>query len=229
MISITLPTYNEKDNLKPLIEQISLALVGREWEVVVVDDNSQDGTAAEATELAKNYPIRILIRKEERGLGSAILCGFKNSRGDVVGVMDADLQHPPELMRDLLGLIDEGNDIAIASRYVRGGRVEGLSFTRKIFSIGATLLARPLTSVRDPMSGYFFIRRSVIDGRHLDPTGFKILLEILALKDSRTLRVKEAPYTFLKRHSGQSKLGLFEFGRYLKLLCKLYSQRLWRG
>lgn len=222
MLSITVPTYNERENLRPLVERIAGVLEGREWEIVVVDDNSPDGTAVEAMEMAKEYPIKVVVREKKQGLASAILNGFRNSGGEIVGVIDADLQHPPELVEELVGAIEQGNDIAIGSRYVSGGRIQEWSLIRKVVSRGAILLARPLTRVKDSMSGYFFVRREVIERYEFAPKGYKLLLEVLAYAECDQIKIKEVPYTFMKREIGQSELNGSEIISYLALLSRLY-------
>jgi len=219
-ISVVVPTYQERNNLKPLIEMIAKTMQDRNYEVVVVDDNSPDGTAEVAARLSENYPIKVIRRQRKLGLASAVTEGFSVAGGNIIGVMDADLQHPPELLRDLVEKIEHGCDIAIASRYVEGGGVENWSLYRRIVSRGATLLARPLTGIKDPMSGYFFIRRGVIEQKRFRPAGFKILLEILGKGDYE--RYEEVPYTLSARRWGRTKLGLGEYMQYLKLLWHLY-------
>jgi len=219
-ISVVVPTYQEKQNIKPLIERVGAALAGQDYEILVVDDNSPDGTAESAASLANSYPVRVIKREGVRGLGTAILEGFGNARGDMMGVIDADLQHPPEALPELVAAIENGADVAIASRYVRGGRIEGWPFLRRLVSKGAILLARPLTKVRDPMSGYFMLTRGAVEGKGFSSQGYKLLLEILVKGSYR--RVKEVPYTFGSRHAGKSKLNSAEYVRYLGLLFNLY-------
>lgn len=219
-VSLIIPTYRERDNIAHLFERIANALRGWEYELIVVDDDSPDGTAEYASSLAKYYPVKIVTRKGVRGLGSAILKGFELAEGRFVGVIDADLQHPPEVIPTLVNAVKNGSDIAVASRYVNGGGVDGWSPFRKIVSHGATSLARPLTAVKDPMSGCFVVKRSVIAAtRDLNPNGFKLLLEILVKTPKAA--VTEVPYTFEPRHNGASKLDRKEYARYLKLLLDL--------
>lgn len=219
-VSVVVPTYEERDNLKLLVERIARTLDGQDYEIVVVDDNSPDGTAEAAASLSQHYPIKVIRRDGKLGLASAISDGFEHSSGDVVGVIDADLQHPPKLIKDLVSTIGQGYDIAVASRLVDGGGMENWTLFRKIVSKGATLLARPLTQVKDPLSGYFFIRRTVIEERGFKPTGYKLLLEVLVKGNYK--QVKEVPYTFSTREKGKSKLGIGEYIKYLKLLYSLY-------
>ena len=223
-ISVVVPTYQERDNLEPLTRSIDDALKGRSYEIVVVDDSSPDGTAEAAQLLAQTYPIKVVKRVGERGLGSAILRGFKESKGDLIGVIDADLQHPPEVLAGLVKAIEDGSDIAVASRYTPGGGIDEWPGWRRVVSRGATLLARPLTKVRDPMSGCFLLRREVTKSSQFDARGYKLLLEILVKAKYRL--VTEVPYTFRSRQRGKSKLGSKEYGRYLSLLVRLYSYRI---
>jgi len=223
-VSVVVPTYDEKSNLEPLTCQIDAALKGYDYEIVVVDDNSPDGTAEEAEMLAARYPLTVIRREHERGLGSAILRGFKEAKGNFIGVIDADLQHPPEVLAGLVEAVQGGSDIAVASRYAPGGGIDEWPGWRRVISRGATLLARPLTKVRDPMSGCFLLRREVIESSQFDARGYKLLLEILV--KAKYALVTEVPYRFRSRQRGESKLGSKEYGRYLSLLLRLYSYRL---
>ncbi len=223
-LSIIVPTYNEAGNIKPLIERMGDTLRPDDYEILVVDDNSPDGTAAIAESLSEAYPVRIIHRPGKLGLASAVVEGIGKAKGDIVGVIDADLQHPPELVVQLAEAVAKGNDIAIASRYVQGGRIKNWPFLRKITSRGAILLARPLTKVHDPVSGCFFLKKNVVTGIAFKPAGFKILLEILV--KGKYEGIKEIPYTFTEREKGKSKLGLEEYISYLKLLCSLYLFKL---
>lgn len=220
-ISVIIPTYNEKENIGKLIPAIHDILNGYEYELVIVDDNSPDGTAKVAEELSKTYPVRILKRNGKLGLASAILYGFQNSKFDILGVIDADLQHPPEYMKGFINAVKDGYDIAIGSRYVHGGKIEGWSRYRSLVSRGAIILSKPLTNIKDPTSGYFFLKKDVIKEISFSSIGYKILLEIL-VKGSYG-NIKEIPYTFKSRQNGNSKLGNAEYINYLKLLYHLYS------
>jgi dolichol-phosphate mannosyltransferase len=125
VISVIVPTYRERENIKKLIPQIASVLSSYDYEIVVVDDSSPDGTAKLAEELARKYPMKVLERGNKQGLASAIVYGFEHANGDILGVIDADLQHPPEYIKEFINAIEEGNEIAIGSRYVDGGRIEG--------------------------------------------------------------------------------------------------------
>ena len=225
MISVVVPTFNEAENLPELVRRLDEAFGGRGYEVVVVDDESPDGTAAVAEELAKRYPVRVVVRRGRRGLSSAVVEGAKAARGDVVVVMDADLQHPPELA-PALAAVAEGGCLAVASRYVRGGRVEGWPLARRLVSRGAVALARLLLpearGVRDPVSGYFAYKRDCVAG--VRPTGlYKILLDVLV--QCKPQCVKEVPYAFGKRTRGRSKLGTKHVVDYLRQVLALSGWR----
>ncbi|MCX8126332.1 MAG: glycosyltransferase family 2 protein, partial [Dehalococcoidia bacterium] len=217
------PTYNERDNIVPLVERLHRALAGFDYEVVFVDDSSQDGTVEVISGLADVYPVKVIVRRNERGLASAVLEGIRRTDSPVVGVMDADLQHPPEIMPDLLKALDTGADIAVASRYVRGGGCYGWGLLRRLISRGAVVLAHMFLPssrrVHDAVSGYFAFRRRGVEGALLDPLGFKILLEILVA--GRWSRVVEVPYVFRTRSAGRSKLRLGQQIDYLRHILAL--------
>ncbi len=229
-VSVIVPTYNERDNIARLIPLVheTLTCSGIKYELVVVDDNSPDGTAEVARELSKKYPVSVLVRPKKLGLASAIIDGLRIARGDIIVVMDADLQHPPETIPRLVEKIREGFDIVIASRYVEGGRVEAWSYIRKAISRGAIVLAHILLprtrQIRDPISGFFAFRRSVVEGVNLSPVGYKILLEILV--KGKWSRVAEIPYTFHPRTIGRSKLNSKEIFNYIAHLLRLISYQL---
>jgi len=174
-LSLIVPTYNERESLPILAERVHQALDGCQYELIVVDDDSPDGTAELAENLSHKYPIRVICRKGERGLATAVVGGFSHASGQVLGVIDADLQHPPEMLPKLLREIDNGADVAVGSRYIPGGGMEGWSFTRRFMSKIATMTARTfvpsIRKVKDPMSGFFLFKREVIDGVDLKPVG----------------------------------------------------------
>jgi len=229
MISIIIPTYNEKENLPEIVDRIFGGLHKNELdgEVVIVDDDSPDGTGKVAEELKKRYNLQVLIRKNKRGLASAVVDGFKMARGDILGVMDADLSHPPELIPMMVKPLLQGDaDLVIGSRYVEGGGIKDWPLKRRTLSIGAILLSRPLTNVHDSVSGFFFFKKQVINGVQLNPKGYKIGLEILV--KGRYKKVKEAPFVFPNREKGDSKLGWRECWDYLVHLFSLYKYKLMR-
>ncbi len=221
--SLIVPTYCESQNIAILVERVHQSLSSYSYELVVVDDNSPDGTSEIANSLSQQYPVRVITRRNERGLASAVVEGFKQARGEILGVIDADLQHPPEVIPELLETVMSGADVVIASRYVEGGGSEGWSASRKIISKGSKLLAQVLLSsargIKDPLSGFFLLRREVIDGVELSPTGYKILLEVLVKGKAR--EIAEVPYIFRVRERGTSNLTSGEGIRYLKHLTRL--------
>jgi dolichol-phosphate mannosyltransferase len=225
-ISIIIPTYKERENITPLVERIAGAMSGRDYEIVFVDDDSRDGTDELVKSLAGKYPVRVIVRKDEKGLASAVVHGIKHTEGDTIVVMDADLQHPPEVIPDLLDKIYNGVDIAIASRYVPGGGCEEWGLVRKIISAGAIVLAHLLLpgtrKVKDPMSGFFTFKREVVANARLQPSGYKILLEVLMEGEFRN--AAEVPYSFSNRYDGESKLNARQQIEYLRHLFSL----MWR-
>lgn len=232
-LALVIPTYNEAANLPRLLRRLHRALVeaGACIEVIVVDDGSPDGTAAVAERMAPTLrpaiELRLLQRGAKRGLSSAVIEGWAAADAQIpfLGVMDADLSHPPELVPVLLEALQQGaTQVAIASRNVPGGGVLGWGMGRRATSWGATLLARPLTMVRDPMSGYFLFDRTLLQGRFLQPVGYKVLLELLVR--ARPARVVEVPFLFADRTAGASKLGARLYLTYLRHLCGLYGARM---
>ncbi|MDY6836291.1 MAG: glycosyltransferase family 2 protein [Chloroflexota bacterium] len=218
-LSLIVPTYNERNNILPLAQRVEKALHGLSYEIIVVDDDSPDGTAEMAESLSSKYPIRTICRKGEKGLATAVVAGFAQARGDILGVIDADLQHPPEKLADLLrAIIEDGADVAIGSRYIPGGGVGEWGIIRRAISKGATLVGQlflpSIRRVKDPMSGFFLLRKEVIEGAELNPLGYKILLEVLVKGNAR--HVAEVAYTFSERQFGESKLNLGEQLNYLK-------------
>lgn len=222
-LSLIAPTYNEKENIVPLVERVHKALSQYDYELIIVDDNSPDGTAQLANSLSSKYPLKVIVRTTERGLASAVVAGFSQAGGQVLGVIDADLQHPPEAIPALLDAIRGGADVAIGSRYVEGGGIEGWSTKREIISIGAKTIARLLLSsvkgIKDPLAGFFLFRREVIEGAVLAPTGYKILLEVLVRGNAS--QVVEVPYIFKERERGKSNLTFNEQLNFLKHLSHL--------
>lgn len=222
-LSVVVPTYNECENLERLARRVFAAVRPAESELLIIDDDSPDGTAGRAAELAKEFPLRCIVRRGERGLATAVMRGFCEARGELVVVMDADLSHPPEdIPRLVAALRDERVRIAIGSRFVTGGRVDlHWPLHRRINSLVGRLLARPLTPVRDMMSGFFCLRRAELRPDSLRPIGYKILLEILVRH--RWREALELPITFHDRAAGQTKLSVGEQARYLRHLARLYG------
>jgi dolichol-phosphate mannosyltransferase len=188
IVSIVLPTYNEAENIKRVVSNLDALLKNSaySYELILVDDDSPDGTWKIAQKLAsEDFPnLRVIRRVKERGLATAVLHGWSVAKGDFLAVIDADGQHPPQTLLELIECLDQGADIAVASRHAEGGGVSDWSVLRRFLSRGAQIIALVLVpsvarQVSDPMSGFFALRRAVIQGRELDPIGYKILLEVL--------------------------------------------------
>jgi len=215
VLSVIIPTRNERDNISPLLGALRSALAGLEYEVLFVDD-SVDGTDRLLAASAETDPAMTVIHRQpghgsRPELANAVVEGFARSRGEAVGVCDADLQHPPALLPVMLRRLEEtGAEVVVASRYLPGGGHPGLGPIRKIISYISRLVAwallRAARRSTDPLSGFFLVRRSVFDGVALRPMGFKILLEILAR--GRYTQIAEVPYVFGERAGGRTKAGV---------------------
>jgi len=222
---ILVPTYEERDNLPTLLERIQATLIDDEnYEVIIIDDDSPDGTGRLADELARTYTnMKVVHRRRKGGLSSAVIDGLRIAEGTLFIIMDADLQHPPELLAEMLEKFLDGADLVIASRYTDGGGLEGWGSWRKTVSKGATLLAHVLLprtrKVRDPLFGYFSVRKQVLDCVKLNPLGYKLLLEILV--KGKHSHVIDVPYVFRPRMKGKSKLKPSECVNYLLHLLRL--------
>jgi len=213
-LSVIVPTRNEAANLPLLLARLAEAMrtLGSPYEVLVVDDDSPDRTAHIASVFAEEHriPLRVLVRRGERGLASAVVHGARHARHEVVAVLDADLSHDPSCVPAIARPVIEGRaDLAVGSRYAQSGTIGTWPRARRIVSRLGTRIARTLTSVRDPLSGFFAARRALVDGSELGlvPRGYKILLEILARSRGR-LRICEVPIHFEDRHTGASKFGM---------------------
>lgn len=222
-VAIIIPTYNESANIEPLLARLHATLNGHRWEAIFVDDDSPDGTAARVQQLGAGDPrIRFIRRLSRRGLSSAVIEGMLISEAPLLAVIDADLQHDEAMLPALIGAVAERQcDLAVGSRYVRGGSVAGWHSGRAFMSRLGTLLARTVLrdGLRDPMSGFFAVRREVLLAALplLSRTGSKIMLDILLSAPARP-RVREFPYTFRPRIHGSSKLDgstALAFGRLL--------------
>jgi dolichol-phosphate mannosyltransferase len=227
MISVVIPTYNEAAAIEETLRRAAAALrsAGEDFELLVVDDASADGTAERAESLANEIPVRVLRRPGRLGLATAVLDGWAIARGEVLGVIDADLQHPPEVLTGLAQAIrKEEADLAIGSRYVPGGGTSDWTWKRRMISrtathMAATALPLKLAAVGDPMSGVFLVRASALRDAHPNPLGYKILLEVLA--KARYRKLVEVPYIFQERERGSSKLGPRQYLEYLLHLARL--------
>ncbi len=225
-ISVVIPTYNESENIERLVEQIHYALNGISYEIIFVDD-STDNTPEVINEVIKNNPVvRMKHRVGETGLATAVIEGFKISEGDYIAVMDADLQHPPELLLSMYNCIERGVDFCIPSRFIPGGSDGGLGPYRKLVSLVARyigkLLLPCLRKITDPTSGLFMFRREVIQNADLQPIGWKIMIEVLAMGTYST--VVEIPYMFKARPAGESKLTSKVTKEYLQQLLGLVKR-----
>jgi dolichol-phosphate mannosyltransferase len=218
-----IPTFNERDNIFKIAELISKVLLKTDYEIIFVDDSTDD-TPIIMEKLAKEDPhVRYEHRFNERGLGTAVVRGFELAAGDIITVMDADLQHPPEMLVPMIAEIVSGADIVIPSRFIPGGDDGGLNIVRKLISATARYMGKfmlkALRSINDPTSGYFMFRRRVIEGVDLKPIGWKILIEVLA-RGNYDL-VTEIPYRFHARAAGESKMSLREQWNYMSHLAGL--------
>ncbi|HTX03709.1 MAG TPA: polyprenol monophosphomannose synthase [Candidatus Acidoferrales bacterium] len=225
--SVVIPTYNEAGGIERLIEAVDAVFKqnGLDGEIVVVDDNSPDGTGAIVDRLSERYPVRCLHRPGKLGLSSGVIDGWKFARpeSDALGAMDADFSHDPRVIVQMVRALENGYDLAIGSRYVPGGGIENWPWRRKVTSLVAIALAKPLTSIRDITSGFFMVRRSSLEGVELDPIGFKIGLEVIA--KARYRKAIEVPYVFTDRVAGSSKLNQGEIFNYLRQLGRIYRAK----
>jgi dolichol-phosphate mannosyltransferase len=225
MISIILPTFCEADNIGPIINNIfnMLEKTDIKGQIVVVDDNSPDGTADVAQNMAKEYPVRVHVRKNQRGLATAVMKGFELADGDIFMVMDADMSHPVEKIPDMINPILRGEcDGTVGTRYIGGGECENWPLIRKIVSKGAGLLAKGVTGLSDPTSGFMAIRSEKLEGVQLDPIGWKIVLEVIVKTNCRYM---EVPISFSDREKGESKLNFNVQIDYIRHLWRLYCFR----
>ncbi|MEM7726529.1 MAG: glycosyltransferase [Cyanobacteria bacterium P01_A01_bin.45] len=227
--SLVIPTYKERDNIGKLIEILSSLLdenIPGKYELIVVDDDSPDQTWAFAESLVSKYPqLRVMRRQQEKGLSSAVIRGWQIARGEVLGVIDGDLQHPPQMLWEMLQKMRGGKaDLTVASRHVEGGGVSSWSVVRRFLSRGAQLLGlillpRVIGRVSDPMSGYFMVRRECIAEIILNPVGYKILLEVIARGEIN--HIAEVGYVFCERQQGKSKVTSKHYLDYIHHLIKL--------
>jgi dolichol-phosphate mannosyltransferase len=227
-LSVVVPTYREAQNIAELVrrlaELLDSALPGK-YEIIVVDDDSPDRTWELAQKLTADFPcLRVMRRQNERGLATAVMRGWQAAHGDILAVIDADLQHPPEVTLDLYKLMERGSDIAVATRYTEGGGVSDWNVFRRFISRGAQLIGLVILPgvvgrVSDPMSGYFMIRRSALQNVDLHPLGYKILIEVLGR--GRCRWIGEVPYVFRERDQGESKVTRQVYWDYLRHLWRL--------
>jgi dolichol-phosphate mannosyltransferase len=226
--SLVIPTFNEGQNIKEIVGILSELLdraIPANYELIVVDDDSPDRTWELAAELIADYPqLRVMRRETERGLSTAVIRGWQAARGEILGVIDADLQHPPEILLKLWGEMEKGAELAVASRNVEGGGVSEWSLIRRFLSRGAQMLGLAILPevigrLSDPMSGYFMVRRSSIVNKQLSPVGYKILIEVAARGQIRW--ISEVGYVFRERVAGASKVTWKQYIEYIQHLVKL--------
>lgn len=239
-LSLIVPTYNEAKNVTAMVTLISGLLdraLGSDYEIIIVDDDSPDRTWEAAAGLMIYFPrLSVMRRRTERGLSSAVIRGWQAARGQVLAVIDGDLQHPPEVILELLAAIDGGADLAVASRHVEGGGVSSWSIARRVLSrgaqmVGLILLPGVVGKVSDPMSGYFMVRREAIAGTEMHPLGYKILIEVIARGTIDV--IAEVGYEFRERVLGESKVSARQYIDYLRHLGRLrmatgFSLRPWK-
>ncbi|VVC77000.1 Undecaprenyl-phosphate mannosyltransferase [Aquicella siphonis] len=229
--SIIIPTYCEARNIPDLAQRIAnVDFGGRQFEVLLIDDNSQDGIANVVHHLAFAYPwLQLIVRTEKRDLSQSVICGFRNARHPLIVTMDADLSHPPESIPAMLEMLaDTGTDMVIGSRYIPGGSSDhNWPFIRKITSRTAALIARMLLTapVKDPLSGFLAFRKDLfLSGDPLEPIGWKVGLELMI--KCRCKNIREIPIHFSQRSHGKSKLNMKISFDYLRHIIKLMRYQL---
>jgi dolichol-phosphate mannosyltransferase len=222
-VSIVIPTYREVANIPHLVARVQAVREqsGINLDLLFMDDDSQDGSEALVRSLGLPW-VALIVRKADRGLSKAVLEGLMQSKRDILVVMDADLSHPPEKIPDMVAALHAGADMAVGSRFAEGGSTaDDWGLLRWLNSRIATVLALPLTTLSDPMSGFFAMRRTtLIAGRDFDPIGYKILLELII--KCRCKFIVEVPFHFENRLHGESKLTFEEQLRYIRHLRRLY-------
>jgi dolichol-phosphate mannosyltransferase len=228
--ALIIPTLREAGNIPVLLSRIRAVLdpAGIDYEILIVDDDSRDGIEELVTEIRReDSRVHLLVRKGKRGLSGAILHGWINTDAPIVGVMDADLQHPPELLPELISAMLRGSDLVIGSRYTEGGGLGEWNPVRKLISAAAGWATWPIQRhglrAKDPMSGFFFVRRDCLNGVDFQEEGFKLLLEVLVR--ARITSVHEVPFAFGQRYRGASKANVKVAVDYGKLLGRLYGFR----
>lgn len=225
-LGLVIPTLNEAGNIAAVLQRVRVGLdpLGLNYDITVVDDDSRDGTAQVVQEIAgQDSQVKLLVRRGVRGLAGAVIYGWQHTDAELLAVMDADLQHPPELLAELVKAMQQGYDIAVASRYIADDAVKGWNPARRLISLLGTWVTLPLQKrnirIKDPLSGFFVVRRSCIAGIPLHSQGFKILLEILVR--GRIKSAAEIPYRFGLRYAGKSKANVKVALDYAALLGRL--------
>jgi dolichol-phosphate mannosyltransferase len=226
--SLIIPTYNEGKNIQqliPILVQLLDEILPKEYELIIVDDNSPDQTWKSALDLTAQYSqLKIIRRDIEKGLATAVIRGWQVARGEILGVIDADLQHPPQTLIKLWQEMEKGADLAVASRNVDSGGVSEWNILRRFLSRGAQILGllilpEVISRLSDPMSGYFMVRRDVLIDQPLQPSGYKILIEVIARGKIRW--IGEVGYIFQERKTGNSKVSFQQYLEYIQHLIHL--------
>ncbi len=230
-ISVIVPTYNESENIRGILEHIQKSIPKNlKAETIVVDDNSPDHTARIAEDYfysikeKTNHTINVIKRKAKDGLSSAILNGIQQASGNTIVVMDSDFSHPPQIIPKMIETLKQTScDIVIASRYIKGGSIQGWPLKRKLMSKVATIIAKKGLGIKsqDPMSGFFMFKKNIIKELKFDAIGYKMLLEILV--KTKGVKIQEVPYIFTDRKEGVSKLRASTIYDYCKSVWKLYK------
>jgi dolichol-phosphate mannosyltransferase len=222
-LTVILPTYNEVENVVVLIPKLCdfLKKEGFSFSILVMDDNSPDGTAQKAKELSKSYPVEVVVRTENRSLSWSVIDGFSHARSDVLVVMDADGSHPFESIPDMVNpILNNEALVSVGVRYTDAGDTSGFSFIREAISIVSGLIAKGLTSLSDPTSGFMAVKKSALENLKLNPIGWKIVLEVVVKLGK--VPINEVPITFKDRVYGKSKLSFKASYSYLAHLLRLY-------
>ena len=227
-VSLVVPTFNECDNIEPLLSALVPALEGWDWEILFVDDDSQDGTGEKVREAMGREPrVRLIVRRGERGLAGAVVRGFSEATGIILGSINADLSHDAATIPAMIRRIEAGAEMVVASRRIPGGGFSEWPWYRKLASDVATVLARRMlsTELSDPMSGFYFLRRSVFERARdeLQTSGFKVMLNLVVVAHPRPLC--EEPYIFKNRRHGSTKVSLGVAAEYLRMLWRLRRRR----
>lgn len=225
-LSIVVPSYNESGNVENLVKQLDDALIGIDHEIIFVDDSTDNTPDVIRQIMENNKGVRLEHRTKEKGLATAVIKGFSLAEGDYLAVMDADLQHPPKVLRSMYAVMETGVDFCVPSRFIPGGDDGGLNLYRKFVSgtaryIGKILLPC-LHKISDPTSGLFMFKKEVIAEADMQPIGWKILIEVLATGTYES--VVEIPFKFQDRTEGESKLTMKVTLEYLKQVFELMSR-----
>lgn len=218
-LTIVVPSYNEEKNIEPLVERVEKCLLGIDFEILYVDDSTDNTPDIIAQIAEKDSHVKLFHRETEKGLATAVLKGFEIAEGDILAVMDADLQHPPEILRGMYAAIQSGADFCIPSRFIPDGSDGGLNWYRKFVSGTARYMGKILLpclrKISDPTGGLFMLKKETLNVEEkLNPIGWKILIEVLALADYH--RIIEIPYSFCDRVEGESKLSKKVILEYVK-------------